>query len=59
MLLAWRKFVELVDPDILTGYNTINFDTWYLLTRAHKLGLNEFPYLGRLKTQVASATHQW
>jgi len=51
MLLAWRKFVELVDPDILTGYNTINFDTWYLLTRAHKLGLNEFPYLGRLKTQ--------
>lgn len=58
MLLAWRKFVETVDPDILTGYNTINFDTWYILTRAQKLGLNEFPFLGRIKTQVKKKKSQ-
>lgn len=52
MLLAWRKFVEIVDPDILTGYNIINFDIWYLLTRAQKLGLVDFPFWGRIKTQV-------
>lgn len=52
MLLGWRKFVEAVDPDILTGYNTINFDTWYVLTRAQKQGLRDFPYLGRIKAQV-------
>lgn len=52
MLLAWRKFVEIVDPDILTGYNIINFDIWYLLTRAQKLGLVDFPFWGRIKAQV-------
>ncbi|ELR25172.1 polymerase (DNA directed), delta 1, catalytic subunit [Acanthamoeba castellanii str. Neff] len=51
MLLAWRKFVEIVDPDILTGYNIINFDIWYLLTRAQKLGLVDFPFWGRIKAQ--------
>eukprot|EP00735_Rhodelphis_limneticus_P013517 TRINITY_DN728_c0_g1::TRINITY_DN728_c0_g1_i1::g.18399::m.18399 TRINITY_DN728_c0_g1::TRINITY_DN728_c0_g1_i1::g.18399 ORF type:complete len:1039 (+),score=291.88,sp/Q9LVN7/DPOD1_ARATH/55.83/0.0,DNA_pol_B/PF00136.16/2.8e-136,DNA_pol_B_exo1/PF03104.14/1.3e-77,zf-C4pol/PF14260.1/1.3e-23,DNA_pol_B_2/PF03175.8/7.1,DNA_pol_B_2/PF03175.8/0.28,DNA_pol_B_2/PF03175.8/2e+02,DNA_pol_A_exo1/PF01612.15/3.9e+03,DNA_pol_A_exo1/PF01612.15/0.11,RNase_H_2/PF13482.1/0.28,zf-RING-like/PF08746.6/4e+03,zf-RING-like/PF08 len=49
MLDAWAKFVVASDPDILTGYNIVNFDLPYLLNRAKKLGAKEFPLLGRLK----------
>ena len=38
-----------VDPDILTGYNVINFDMPYLLDRAATLRLHEFPYWSRLQ----------
>ena len=31
MLVAWREFVRLVDPDILSGYNIINFDIPYII----------------------------
>jgi DNA polymerase delta subunit 1 len=31
MLMAWKEFVLLVDPDILTGYNIINFDITYIV----------------------------
>eukprot|EP00475_Leptophrys_vorax_P031536 TRINITY_DN4777_c0_g2_i1.p1 TRINITY_DN4777_c0_g2~~TRINITY_DN4777_c0_g2_i1.p1 ORF type:complete len:838 (+),score=202.62 TRINITY_DN4777_c0_g2_i1:254-2515(+) len=47
MLDEWRKFVVETDPDILTGYNIINFDLPYLLNRAKALKLNSFPELGR------------
>ncbi|CAM9020652.1 unnamed protein product [Wickerhamomyces anomalus] len=49
MLLAWRDFVTRVDPDVIIGYNTTNFDLPYLLDRANALGLKDFPYFGRLK----------
>ncbi|CAE6454618.1 unnamed protein product [Rhizoctonia solani] len=51
MLLAWRKFVEEVDPDVVIGYNIAGFDLPYLLDRARALkgAANEFPYLGRVK----------
>ncbi|CAG8496722.1 650_t:CDS:10 [Diversispora eburnea] len=42
MLQAWSNFV--VDPDILIGYNIINFDLPYLLDRAHHIGAKGFPY---------------
>lgn len=29
MLTVWREFVKLLDPDIITGYNSINFDFTY------------------------------
>lgn len=48
MLEQWRDFVVAVDPDILTGYNIINFDLPYLLDRARALGIDVFPYLGRI-----------
>lgn len=51
MLEAWRDFVEAIDPDIVIGYNTSNFDLPYLLDRANALKSKEFPYLGRLKSQ--------
>lgn len=36
-LQAWSDFVQEVDPDIITGYNIINFDIPYLLNRARAL----------------------
>ncbi|CAE6528011.1 unnamed protein product [Rhizoctonia solani] len=51
MLLAWRMFVEEVDPDVVIGYNISNFDLPYLLDRARALkkAADRFPYLGRVK----------
>ena len=37
MLLKWASFVRAVDPDIITGYNTQNFDVPYVLKRAQTL----------------------
>ena len=37
-----------MDPDILTGYNIINFDLPYLIERAVTLKVSTFPYLGRI-----------
>lgn len=48
MLNAWAEFVRKVDPDVLTGYNIINFDLSYLLNRAKHFKLQNFSYLGRI-----------
>ena len=37
LLKAWSDFVQDVDPDIITGYNIMNFDIPYLLNRAKAL----------------------
>lgn len=34
MLLEWRDFLKNVDPDIITGYNIVNFDLPYIINRA-------------------------
>lgn len=47
LLLAWRKFVRFIDPDIITGYNINNFDWPYLTDRAETIGCKEFCELGR------------
>ncbi len=61
MLNAWKEFLLLADPDVITGYNIVNFDLPYLLDRARNLAgggtttgkrkasaKDEFPYLGRI-----------
>lgn len=48
MLMAWKEFLIAADPDLITGYNIVNFDLPYLLDRARKLELSRFPYLGRI-----------
>ncbi|KAL7067947.1 putative DNA polymerase family B [Cryptosporidium serpentis] len=48
LLLAWREFVVSIDPDILTGYNCINFDMFYLFERAKIFDLKNFFYLSRI-----------
>nr|POE85130.1 dna polymerase delta catalytic subunit [Quercus suber] len=49
MLMAWRDFLEEVDPDVIIGYNIANFDFPYLLDRARHLKVGRFPYWSRLK----------
>lgn len=69
MLSAWSRFVRISDPDIVTGYNIVNFDLPYLLDRAAQLQVKDFPFLGRLigqptlmrKTRMSSSafgTHE-
>lgn len=48
MLMAWRDFLEKVDPDVIIGYNIANFDFPYLLDRAKHLKCERFPFLSRL-----------
>jgi DNA polymerase delta subunit 1 len=48
LLQAWSDFVKEVDPDMVIGYNTTNFDFPYLLDRAKALKVGGFPFLGRL-----------
>jgi len=55
MLMAWRNFLEAVDPDVIIGYNISNFDFPYLLDRAKHLKLTKFPYWSRLKSVQSSA----
>ena len=49
LLMAWRDFLRGVDPDIIIGYNIVNFDIPYLLDRAKALRLTAFPLWGRIE----------
>ncbi|KAI9801596.1 MAG: DNA-directed DNA polymerase delta [Sarcosagium campestre] len=55
MLMAWRNFLQEVDPDVIIGYNIANFDFPYLLKRASHLKCNGFPYWSRLTSAVSRA----
>lgn len=50
MLMSWKRFLEEVDPDIITGYNISNFDFPYLLDRAKHLKARNFEYWSRIPT---------
>lgn len=49
MLQRWRDLVIESDPDIIIGYNIVNFDLPYLIQRAEALKIAEFPYWGRIQ----------
>jgi len=55
MLIEWKNFVQKVDPDVVIGYNTANFDMPYLLDRAKHLKANEFPFWTRLSNMKTEA----
>ncbi|OUM64108.1 hypothetical protein PIROE2DRAFT_66246 [Piromyces sp. E2] len=55
LLQAWSDFFVKVDPDVVTGYNILNFDFPYLLDRAATLKVNRFPYLGRIRNNKTEA----
>jgi len=42
MLDAWGKYVTTEDPDVLLGYNVINFDIPYIVERCKQLGVRTF-----------------
>lgn len=48
LLKEWAKLIMQCDPDIILGYNIINFDFPYLIQRANHLGVKEFKQLGRI-----------
>lgn len=48
LLRDWGNFLRGCDPDLLIGYNIVNFDFPYLLERAETLGVADFPYWGRM-----------
>jgi DNA polymerase delta subunit 1 len=48
LLQSFRNFLVAADPDIITGYNIVNFDLPYLLNRASAIGASRFPCLGRM-----------
>lgn len=48
-LQRWRDLVIESDPDIIIGYNIVNFDLPYLIQRAEALQIVDFPYWGRIR----------
>jgi len=53
VLLAWTRFIQILDPDIITGYNIWGFDLQYLYNRSVLLGItDEFSQLGRINGKV-------
>ena len=50
MLRYWADFLRKTDPDVIIGYNILKFDLPYLIDRAKKLKVNEFRYLGRIRS---------
>ena len=53
LLLRWRDLVLETDPDIIIGYNIVNFDLPYLLNRAETLKLPQFWTWGRIRNRRA------
>eukprot|EP00923_Selenidium_pygospionis_P030946 GHVN01054996.1.p1 GENE.GHVN01054996.1~~GHVN01054996.1.p1 ORF type:complete len:1132 (+),score=180.09 GHVN01054996.1:185-3580(+) len=47
MLSMFAHFIRVWDPDVITGYNVVNFDLDYLVSRSHVLKVPEMRYLGR------------
>lgn len=53
VLLAWKKMILRINPDILTGYNIFLFDYLYMYDRAKYKNIDEeFSKMGRLWEKV-------
>lgn len=48
LLNDFAKGVRVADPDLITGWNTHNFDIPFLLDRAKHIGAKDLPHLSRL-----------
>jgi len=44
MLIMFSFFIRLFDPDIITGYNSNNFDWRYIIHRAQSLRIEQYAY---------------
>lgn len=54
VLLEWAKFINRLDPDIMTGYNIFGFDYSFMYYRAKELGCHEeFTKISRLQDHSA------
>ena len=65
VLLAWTKFIQKLDPDIITGYNIFGFDFSFMWERAEELNydnpdeniLEQFSQLGRIRWKNRDGTN--
>ena len=49
LLFGWADFINEIDPDVITGYNTLSFDDNYMTERANaRLCWPKFSKMGRL-----------
>jgi DNA polymerase delta subunit 1 len=55
LLMSWKRFLDKVDPDLITGYNISNFDFPYLLDRAKHLDCKGFEYWTRLPSEKSES----
>ena len=55
LLLRWRDLMLETDPDVLIGYNIVNFDLPYLLNRAETLKIPQFWTWGRMRNRCGQA----
>jgi len=53
MLEAWRDFVNEVDPDIITGYNIVNFDLPYIINRSLALNMTKYAKFSRINDSLS------
>jgi DNA polymerase elongation subunit (family B) len=54
LLLAWKRLMVKMDPDVIYGYNSDSFDCWYLWKRAELLNIIEpFKEISRLYKKPA------
>ena len=59
LLLRWRDLVLEADPDIIIGYNIVNFDLPYLLNRAETLKVPQFWTWGRMRNRCGGGGGGW
>ena len=58
VLLAWTRFIQKLDPDIITGYNIFGFDFAFMWHRAEELDcVDEFSLLGRSKLKTKKVVY--
>ena len=55
LLKSFQRFIQFIDPEIITGYNICTFDTPYLVDRAKTLNALEFRELGRYLKEMSNA----
>ena len=53
MLEAWRDFVNEVDPDIITGYNIVNFDLPYIINISLALNMTKYAKFSRINDSLS------
>ena len=53
MLEKWRDFILAVDPDIITGFNIVNFDIPYIINRSIALQMNKYAIFSRVRGQYS------
>jgi DNA polymerase elongation subunit (family B) len=59
VIMAWKRLLDKMNPDIITGYNIFGFDYKYLYGRSKLFGINkEFSKLSRMKNMECKFIEQ-